>query len=800
MDRKIPLIYDTLSDCINDPNIVGGMVVKTLGENTIDDGNGRIYKVYDPSMGVVYNKDKHILLAKSGTFMGSVEDTPLYEGLREANDDIEYLKNQSSIADLSHMEKCFNNEAELKADDRLSVGMTVKTYGRLTPGDGYGMTYKIVSHEQSTPYADDEIALYDFDIAAKIINASYAEAISIENKDDVDAMKTDLHENILGVFDELDQFKQSTYPKNGMSVRLLGKEYIGDGIASLYKVYEESTARADSDVELARVYNSFNELNNALDVVDGMRARIRGSVLYKIYDAKLVNGYLFNNMFYVDDAHTVPIKIADNMIYTDITPGGGTKKYVWNSDIFEVLTNDIVLTGSGLHARIISKGLYAMPVKEVAEGGSIAELENRVDNLSDNLDNTNDTLGGVINILHNDILPAIPDIRDDIVNVQDSLRSTNMQLNQVSDDLSSTNTRITQVDTNLNSQLGSTNTRVTQLETNLGTTNNRLEQTRTSLTQTNSTINSLRSYTYSNINDLLYQINDPYISDWKKFIYYEIEKDPYSGAVTSKEFIIAIESGSNGVKHIITSSFAYPVYCYVYNDRLYKDSAHTQSITPIDGHIYIDKDTNQAYQYDASIEGFIEIEDPGLYVSGGDEPEPINEELLFKEVRSELSATVAIDGPWVIVDVEANTADWIGPLVLKHFLPDPEPDPETHVQGYYSPLYRKFFENYDGTTFSDEIIPEEGIIYINKVDNKNDTYIWDGESYVLYEEEEESSHFFDEEVEVMLNSDSTYPVTVTYKTVESEYIDDDGNPEIETVPHYIFKAKRAPENRVVYYV
>ena len=159
MDRKISIVYDTLSDMLQDENLVGGMTVKTLGGDTVGDGSGRIFKVYDSSMGIIYNKDKHIKLKRRNPFAEIVEDNPLYNTIRALSFRVNTLESSDAKKNFDLVQRTYPTLADFQADITVESGMFVKTMGEEEPGDGGARTYAVVDYDVEHGYKEDQIIL-----------------------------------------------------------------------------------------------------------------------------------------------------------------------------------------------------------------------------------------------------------------------------------------------------------------------------------------------------------------------------------------------------------------------------------------------------------------------------------------------------------------------------------------------------------------------------------------------------------------------------------------------------------------
>lgn len=254
MDRKVSIIFDTLNDLITDPDVVGGMIVKTLGDEEIGDGKGHIYKVYDPSMGKIYDPTKHVQLAKSNVFAEVVKDNELYDKADKMQKDIDELKASGQAVDLTKFTVTHQTLEDVKSDGSLRAGRTVNTLGLTSVGDGGGATYKIYAHDPTTPYEGWEIPITTGELVAVKIVDSETNKIAHENKDDIVDIKETLNSGYLRVYDTLTELTSDENVAAGMIVKTLGETASGDGNGRTYKIYDEHSGvpfDPEKDIELA---------------------------------------------------------------------------------------------------------------------------------------------------------------------------------------------------------------------------------------------------------------------------------------------------------------------------------------------------------------------------------------------------------------------------------------------------------------------------------------------------------------------------------------------------------------------
>lgn len=273
MGLKVPVIYDTLSDLKNDTNVVGGMIVKTLGEEAIGDGKGHTYKVYDPSMGKPYDRTKHIPLSKQDVFAEIVEDNPLYSKIGSMQEEIDELKQSGQAIDTTNFLHTYSTVASMQADTSLRVGITCKTLGEETLGDGKGRTYKIYEYDIEHGLHDDQISMANTSIVAQVIVDSIAESRSASNAENISelsevvtegfaavndtitstysTLKEAVETGYMRVYDTYNDFISAEDIAAGMTVRTLGKDMIGDGNGKTYKVWNENSGHPyDPDVNI----------------------------------------------------------------------------------------------------------------------------------------------------------------------------------------------------------------------------------------------------------------------------------------------------------------------------------------------------------------------------------------------------------------------------------------------------------------------------------------------------------------------------------------------------------------------
>lgn len=160
---------------------------------------------------------------------------------------------------------------------------------------------------------------------------------------------------------------------------------------------------------------------------------------------------------------------------------------------------------------------------------------------------------------------------------------------------------------------------------------------------------------------------------------------------------------------------------YYYNGTFYSDSAHTTAITPSATKIYLDYHTNTVYRYDTTLTPSIYVQIGTGIVFGYYHNSQFYKELAHTTLITPTANTVYID----ITSGANRIYRYDTTLVTPAYI---QIGGGGSVYGYYKPSDKKFYQNYNGTTYSGEIAGAANTEYIDKTTPSHGIFMYESET------------------------------------------------------------------------